>query len=386
MNQTDNILRYVIGVLLSCYYLLVFFPAKGQNLFEKSTVWEAGENHIFSYFVYGLTVTDKGSILAFAEARISNGTDDGAHHIVLKRSTDQGKSFSTSYMLAKSTNGESWANPTVVQDKSTGTIFLFYALNEENLRSKVLYIKSSDDGLSWSDPVSVTSLFEDNAYGWTFHLPGPGHGIQLASKRLIIPVWHRKGIAFPANDRNYGVNCLYSDDHGQTWKVGQASPIGQFNESQLVDQTNGDLLLIGRMRTAQNGSYQAKMVSKDDGNHWSKPASYALGLTGTVCDIGLIRYARKPNILLVSQPARLNQRSHLTIRMSQDDGQTWTSGKLLENGPSTYSDLAVLPDSTIICLYGSGQQGKHKMPTKVQLARFNLEWLKINTMLRKAKK
>jgi sialidase-1 len=41
--------------------------------------------------------------------------------------------------------------------------------------------------------------------------------------------------------------------------------------------------------------------------------------------------------------------------------------KSIEAGPSAYSDLAVLPDGTVLCLYEKGSD--------IVAARFNLEWL-----------
>lgn len=86
---------------------------------------------------------------------------------------------------------------------------------------------------------------------------------------------------------------------------------------------------------------------------------------------GLITYPSKPRLLVVSQPADLKKRRDLTIRVSKNEGETWNTVGLLEAGGATYSDLAVLPDKTIICLYGHG--GTAHMPQKVSVARFCLD-------------
>jgi sialidase-1 len=69
----------------------------------------------------------------------------------------------------------------------------------------------------------------------------------------------------------------------------------------------------------------------------------------------------------VEIPARKAKRENLTIKLSHDDGQTWLVSKLLQPGQSAYSDLAVLPDGTILCLYEGGD--------KLTLARFGLDWV-----------
>jgi sialidase-1 len=370
MNMNFSTLRRRMGLYLIAN--LVFFNiAEAQSIFNTATLWKENENGYFTHFVYGLSVTKKGSVLAFAEARIKDGSDHGAHHIVMKRSTDKGKSFSESKILVESMNGESWANPTALVEKKSGKIFLFYALNMDNEKSRVFYKESKNDGKSWSDPTEITSMFSSNKRGWTFHLPGPGHGIQLRDGRLIVPVWHRKSISFPSEQRAYGVNFIYSDNRGKSWNLGGETPVGELNESQMVQKENGDLLFIGRTINGSKGSYQAKLVSKDGGISWPGILEYDEQLVGRACDIGLVRYCLKPNIILVSQPASLSKREKLTIRMSEDDGNTWRVSKVLDPGLTTYSDLAVLPDKTVICLYGTGSG-----PTKaVSIARFNLNWL-----------
>ena len=73
-------------------------------------------------------------------------------------------------------------------------------------------------------------------------------------------------------------------------------------------------------------------------------------------------------------------RRNLSIKLSTDEGQTWSVNKSLEPGYSAYSDLAVLPDGTVLCLYERGRKSdeQQKKPTSyagLTLARFNLEWL-----------
>jgi hypothetical protein len=66
-------------------------------------------------------------------------------------------------------------------------------------------------------------------------------------------------------------------------------------------------------------------------------------------------------------PGGRGRRENLSIKLSRDSGRTWTINKTLEAGPSAYSDLAVMPNGTVICFY--------ERDTRLSIARFNLEWL-----------
>jgi sialidase-1 len=69
-------------------------------------------------------------------------------------------------------------------------------------------------------------------------------------------------------------------------------------------------------------------------------------------------------------------RENLTLKLSYDGGRTWPVAKVLEPGRSAYSDLTVLRDGTILCLYEHGYMADNPYNTRyMTVARFNLEWL-----------
>ena len=88
----------------------------------------------------------------------------------------------------------------------------------------------------------------------------------------------------------------------------------------------------------------------------------------------IVAHPARPGTLLFSNPhtrpadpGGKSARENLSIKLSRDDGKTWPVNKTLDAGPSAYSDLAVLPDGTVLCLYEKGSD--------IVVARFNLEWL-----------
>jgi sialidase-1 len=57
----------------------------------------------------------------------------------------------------------------------------------------------------------------------------------------------------------------------------------------------------------------------------------------------------------------------LTCCLRRDGGCSWTAGNVISESSGGYSDLAVLPDKTILTLYESR--------AGLLLARYILEWL-----------
>ena len=45
---------------------------------------------------------------------------------------------------------------------------------------------------------------------------------------------------------------------------------------------------------------------------------------------------------------------NMTVRISFDQGKTWKQQHVLHTGPSAYSNLVVLPDGNLACLYEGG--------------------------------
>ncbi|MNG02641.1 Sialidase precursor [compost metagenome] len=80
------------------------------------------------------------------------------------------------------------------------------------------------------------------------------------------------------------------------------------------------------------------------------------------------------NRLLFSNVNNPADRSNVSVKMSLDEGKSWTYAKVIEPGGSAYSDLAVSPDKHTIYCYYEKWHGDLKYHLMV-LARFNLEWL-----------
>ncbi|MFT4093225.1 MAG: sialidase family protein [Niabella sp.] len=361
-------MKSLIAVFCCCLHI----PVIAQT-FVQSVLWPRGidsADQVKEHFVYGLIQAGNGDVLAFAEGRIQSG-DARPHHIILKRSRNKGRNWLPSQIIVRSSNGESFANPTPVKDKKTGELFLFYARNLRNDSSRVYYITSRDHGVSWSDPFEVTGLFEDDPLKRPFHLPGPGHGITLDNGRMLVQVWHRYSVKNSRSGRKYGISVIYSDDHGAIWKSGGYMPgVDAFtaNESRLVSLGGSGILLDARLSDTAAFVHRAQSVSIDGGITWSWPVHSSIDRFPAV-DAGLNSFRHRQHIYLLCTRPLGPGRNDLAVSYSADSARSWSSPKLLFKGSANYSDIIVLKDQSFLVLYGRGKPGY------AAAVRFDRHWL-----------
>ncbi len=337
----------------------------------KVPVFTSGIEGYHTFRIPSLIVTKKGMLLAFCEGRKNSTSDTGDIDLLLKRSSDGGKSWQP-IQVVWDDGPNTCGNPCPVVERDTGTIWLLLTQNlgkdteakivdgtSEGTRT-VWVSKSTDDGATWSKPVEITK--DVKAKDWTWFATGPGIGIQLKSGRLVIPCDNKV-----AGTKARQSHIIYSDDKGATWKLGGV--VGpNCNECQIVERADGSLLL--NMRSYQANNRRLIATSDDGGLTWSKPAEDPV-LIEPVCQASLFAYPGKKGHLLFSNPAS-TKREKLTVRLSNDDGKTWPVAKELHAGPAAYSCLAVLPDGLITCLYECGEKRAYETIT---LARFSVDWL-----------
>ena len=368
-----NTRRALCGKLAAAAFLLsgAAMPGRGAEaaeiVFEQNDVYVSGQDGYHTYRIPAILVTRKGTVLAFCEGRKTSSSDSGDIDIVLKRSTDGGRTWSGMQVVheeggtAKVTIG----NPCPVQDRDTGTIHLAFCRDNKD----VFVMTSSDDGATWSRPTDVTGDVKKPEWGW--YATGPCTGIQLGTGRLLVPCDH-----VTAAGGIHGSHVIYSDDHGKTWKLG--GQLGdkdtQLNECQAVELADGAVMLNMRNATRRPRQYRAAATSKDGGVTWSR-ITFDQALVEPVCQASIQRFTiaanQARNRILFSNPAG-DRRAAMTVRMSYDEGKTWPVAKVLHKGPAAYSCLGVAKDRIILCLYEAGEKGPYE---KIVLARFSVDSL-----------
>ena len=271
---------------------------------EKVRLASPGDSGFTCHRIPALTTTTNGWILAAWDGRPDNCQDaPQANSIIYRISKDGGKSWTpvkTAIAGTPGANKVGYSDPSFVVDRTTGTIFLFSA-----------------------------------------------HAGRLIQQYAVANTGTTSLMAV----------SVYSDDHGATWKPG-APTEGSADENKVVELSDGRLLL--NSRTQGTAGQRLEAISYDGGQTWG-PFRHNWDLTDPRNNASIVRaYPDAPEgsararVLLFSNADSASARANGTVRVSYDDGFTWSDGKVFESGEMAYSTLHPLADGTWGLLYESG--------------------------------
>jgi sialidase-1 len=347
--------------------------ARCEPLITHSDVFVSGQDGYKMYRIPAIETAPDGSLLAFAEARKYSAGDPGYGKqdidLVLKRSTDSGRTWSAMRVIEDP--GELWsaANPATVVDRQTKRVWLLYLRSKPERSTdtsragtddmQTIARWSADNGLTWSEPIDLTKVARDyNDPKWQASVVGPGGAIQTRTGRLVAPVWKVKP---------YGVLAIFSEDHGKTWQRGQIMPGGIGDEDQLVELADGRLMLDIRQN---RGPRRQVTVSSDGGRTWSEPRP-GVPVSPVCCAIERLTLKSAGddrNRILWTGPKGPGRKT-LVARVSYDEGQTFPLERLISDELAAYSDLTILKDKTVGVLW---ERGNYRFLT---FTRLNVEFL-----------
>jgi sialidase-1 len=357
---------------------------------SKTSLFQARTGGYHTYRIPGVLATARGTVLAWCEARGGGGGDWDGNDLLLRRSADGGATWEAPRRLAgwEDYGPGPVSNGVMLEDRA-GAVHLLYCHNY----ARVYAPRSTDDGATFSDPVEITAVLEGFRadYPWRVIALGPGHGLTLRRGRLVIPLWMSDGTGTEFGPGRLGhrpsaVATLVSDDDSATWQCGDLlcrhgdGAIVNPSETVLAELSDGRVLANIRSESAAHRRLTA--VSPDGAGGWSAPA-FQDDLLEPVCMASLLRAGWNPSRLLFANPDTLEQtyttwacdRKRLTVKLSHDDGATWPVSRVLEEGPAGYSDLALLPDGVVLCLYECGSQVHMYDIDRLVLARFDVGWV-----------
>ena len=359
--------------------LLLSLSISNAGGVDRTNLWTNGSDGYNTYRIPALVVATNGNVLAFCEGRKDGGGDSGDIDLLVRRSADNGRTW-TEQSIVWDDAHNTCGNPAPVVDRTTGTIWLFSTWNRGDDHEgaiiagksrdtrRIFAMSSSDGGATWSKPAEVTASVKQT--NWTWYATGPGAGIQIKggphAGRLVVPCDH-----IEAGTKRYFSHVLFSDDHGRTWRLGGSSPSDKVNECEVVELSGGRLML--NMRNYDRSVKARQVCISDDGGMTWKDQRIDAALVEPICQAsvrGCPVPERDRDILLFSNPACATNRMNMTVRASFDEGQSWPSRLVLHPGGSAYSDLAVFSDGRIGCLYENWDD--HWSRARITLATFDL--------------
>ena len=348
----------------------------------------AGQDRCDTYRIPGLVTTNAGTMIAVYDNRYNNSKDlQEDIDIGMSRSVDGGQTWEPMKVimdmggyggLPENLNGT--GDPAILYDNTTSTIWVAALWMSGSAPDKMLWwasqpgmtpqetgqfmlVKSTDDGITWSDPINITGQIKDPS--WQLMLQGPGRGITLDDGTLVFPAQFKADLGVKAIDGGQYTchsTIVYSNDGGNTWQTG-AGAKSNTTEAQVVQLSDGSLML--NMRDDRNRADKgetngrAVAVTNDMGRTWTvHPSSNSL-LPEPNCMASLIaadvRFAGvTKKVLFFSNPNDRNSRIKMTVKASTDEGLTWPEKHWIElYGPSGYgySCLTMVDESHVGILY-----------------------------------
>ncbi|MCZ4611513.1 exo-alpha-sialidase [Streptomyces sp. Lzd4kr] len=369
-------------------------PAKAVPLFEQRVIFRASQDPGgYSCFrIPAVVQTNQGTLLAFAEGRHATCGDAGDIDIVMKRSTDGGRTWGPLQVVTDGA-GNTRGNPAPIVDRETGRILLPQTHNTASPDGSSCAVPcnrtphlqySDDDGRTWTRPRNLSSQILPASWN-SWYASGPVHGIQLTrgshAGRLVFGVnaetWN--GSRVSANH----AALIVSDDGGTTWRRGATDtwPIatdGTFHqkpsELTISERTDGAILVSGREQDGTDLGHRTQTFSTDGGDSFTSrfrplPNLYTPQVQGSTLQLAGGR-------MLLSCPGDPDRRRTMMIRSSYDGGSTWESvdrGTVVTQDWSGYSDMVHIGGDVVGLMYEGGTVDARD---EIRFARFNEEWLK----------
>lgn len=336
-----------------------FFPPQQDKIeyyinvseISKYEVFVSGLEDIHSYRIPSLVCSKAGTLILACEARHKTYRDKSPTDVVVKRSEDNGETWSEMQFLTNQSGSEAFMDPTAVVDHVSGRIYLFMTRWVDNISTNTLPFMtySDDDGMTWESIKNISSQFNiNNEYLIGF---GPGAGFQISSGkyegRLIVPTRN-------LNSEGKGeFRALYIDACDSIWKMGNGQTPA--SELQMAEVSGGQIIM--NMRRVGGVRYISK--SNDGGEYWT--ASYpdsklkvaSKGCQGSVLGNDSVLFFTSPEGIPESDGN--DERANFLIWRSLDGGNTWAHNYSLYPKAAGYSCMAFLPDGSLAIVFETAE-------------------------------
>src|SRR5437764_817604 len=127
------IARWLLGLACTLADPLRSAPAAGDRF--TTDVFTSGTGGYHTYRIPVLLVTSRGTLLAFCEGRKTSRSDHGDIDLLLRRSADGGRTWGPVQLVHEEggTRAVTIGNPCPVVDRETGTIWLTFCRDNEDV-------------------------------------------------------------------------------------------------------------------------------------------------------------------------------------------------------------------------------------------------------------
>lgn len=361
---TQYFMKYLLSFLLLGTTILKAqqpIPLFENNLVQLDLFNVKMKSNVACYRIPALVVANNGDLIAAIDERGPSCADLRTNeniNIVMRKSKDNGKTWTDIRTLVDYPQGRSASDPSFINDSKTGTIFMFYNYMDLNREKDIYYlhvVRSTDNGETWSEPVDITKQISKPEWHGDFKFITSGKGTQTTSGILLHTLVNLK----------YGVFAFGSDDHGKTWFL-RDTPVKPADESKIIELKDGSWMINSRVNSP---GIRYVHISSDQGKSWESRAESAL--TDPGCNAAIIRYAyKKKNCLLFVNADDKKARKNLTVKVSYDEGKSWTKGKTVYPGAAAYSDMVVMKNGDIGILFEKDEYSVNAFVS------FPFKWLK----------
>ena len=342
------------------------------------------------YRIPAMIVADDGSIVVAADKRYQSHTDigNGGHviDIVVRRSTDGGKTWSAPVTIAKgegstASGGDDkrcgFGDPSLVKGKDGKLYCLFAAGNEGYFYGQkgMCMSVSTDNGVTWSSgegnpPVdlywsgAIKNVNTAGAAGFGLYdyFVTSGRGLYIPEDDILmylIPAQTMTSATEHTGDSQDYV--FYSRDGGESWYFSETPMVQGGDEAKIIQMNDGSL--FGSIRKGGNRRFNTATYTKNDdgktlsfnfGTQWENSQLYQASQNNQ----DILYYQRetttgKTDVIFHS----ITTGNHVNFKLyySTDQGQNWTEFLNVQTKGTRYVTMDKNPANGSLYLFFEDQ-------------------------------
>ena len=335
------------------------------------------------YRIPAMVVADDGSIVVACDKRYESYTDIGGGHvidIVVRRSTDGGKTWSSPVTIAKGDNSSDatcgYGDPSLIKGHDgtlycffgAGNIGYFYGLN------RICMSVSTDNGVTWStsaanppaDLVSTGKLTDhassygtNTCYGLFDYFVTSGRGLCTSEGYLmgLLPAQAYTNAAKTEKTSNSQDFIFYSTDQGATWHFSENAIFVGGDEAKVIQTAPGQLLASVRQGYNRGFNTATYTLNADGtltftmGSQWNNSQLSAGGYANNQ-DIFYYQRAEETHKTdLIFHSMTTAQHANLHLYYSTDQGQNWTEFLNVQTKGARYVTMEKSAEGSLYLFY-----------------------------------